>query len=289
MECPGSIQLESLFPEETSEYAEEGTLAHALAEALLRNAIYGGDPSDIEEQFKDAPREMWDYVGDYVDYCLEIYQESKLQYADTQAFVEERIDYSRYAPEGFGTADFICIGGPVLNVVDLKYGKGVPVKAPGNPQTRLYGLGAVDFYHGIYTLKIVRMHIFQPRINCFSVERMTRKALVEWGRSDVVDKAAEAYGSCGKRVPGDHCRFCRARGACKERAASAINTIASILGGIQNAKSKNKRDPGKDLRGQSGNGQANASGSARPNQPGSAVTRPDRKAAASSRKHHRMG
>lgn len=234
------MALEQLFPDETTEYAEEGTAAHALAELELRLAILGDDHvehwefTDLELEMQTKgfdSKEIHYYIEQYLDYCKELYDQSKLQHLLTFADIEARLDFSKYVPQGFGTGDFLLIAGTTLHIIDLKYGKGVPVKAPGNPQIRLYGLGAIELYGLIFDIETVKMHIFQPRINNISIETMSRKDLEDWGNTSVMKRAQMAYDNCGTFEPGDHCQFCKARATCKARAQRMIQIIQNILGG----------------------------------------------------------
>ena len=164
LSCPPSARLERKFPDKAGEAAQEGTLAHALAEARIRHWL--GEISEsgltlrIDSIQHDAlySPEMGEHVTEYVDLCIE-----KINAAQGVALVEERLDFSRWVRNGFGTGDMVIIGDGVLEIVDLKYGKGVPVSAEGNTQMQLYALGAIEQYGYIYDFDHVRMSIFQPR------------------------------------------------------------------------------------------------------------------------------
>lgn len=226
LNCTPSARLEAQFPDTTSEAAKEGTLAHEIAEAKVRNYFqtldYGKTWLNKElAKFKKrklyAP-EMEGYTNDYVDYCRAAALEwKKLPYID----VEKKLDLSAYVPEGFGTADLILIGGNKLRIIDLKYGKGVPVSAERNPQLMLYALGAYNTYSVLYDIQEVELSIFQPRIDNTSSWTIGIKDLLAFGEL-VKEKAAIAIKGEGEQTPGDWCRFCRARAQCRARAEKNV-------------------------------------------------------------------
>lgn len=215
LSCPPSARLERKFPDKAGEAAQEGTLAHALAEARIRHWL--GEISEngltlrIDSIRHDAlySPEMGEYVSEYVDLCIE-----KINEAQGIALVEERLDFSRWVKNGFGTGDMVIIGDGVLEIVDLKYGKGVPVSAEGNTQMQLYALGAIEQYGYIYDFDHVRMSIFQPRNGGLSMQLMSVAELLAWGES-IKPIAELAYEGKGEFKAGDHCRFCRAAVQCK--------------------------------------------------------------------------
>ena len=215
LSCPPSARLERKFPDKAGEAAREGTLAHALAEAQIRH--YLGEITDEEEALRietirDNPlytKEMGEHVEEYVDLCIE-----KINEAHGTALVEERLDFSRWVKHGFGTGDMIIIGNDVLEIVDLKYGKGVPVSAEGNTQMQLYALGAIEQYGCIYDFDHVRMSIYQPRCDGLSTQLMSVGDLLAWGEQ-IKPIADLAYAGKGEFRAGDHCRFCKAAPQCK--------------------------------------------------------------------------
>lgn len=215
LSCPPSARLERKFPDKAGEAAQEGTLAHALAEARIRHWL--GEISEngltlrIDSIRHDAlySPEMGEYVSEYVNLCIE-----KINEAQGVALVEERLDFSRWVKNGFGTGDMVIIGDGVLEIVDLKYGKGVPVSAEGNTQMQLYALGAIEQYGYIYDFDHVRMSIFQPRNGGLSTQLMSVDELLAWGES-IKPIAELAYAGKGDFKAGEHCRFCRAAAQCK--------------------------------------------------------------------------
>lgn len=215
LSCPPSARLEQRFPDKAGEAAREGTHAHALAEAHLRHwlgELCDEDAEALLSSLRDNPlytKEMDEYVSEYVDLCIE-----KINAAQGLALVEERLDFSRWVKHGFGTGDMVILGDAVLEIVDLKYGKGVPVPAEGNPQMQLYALGAIEQYGCIYDFDHVRMSIFQPRNGGLSTHLISVDDLLAWGE-EIKPIADLAYAGKGEFRAGDHCRFCKAAPQCK--------------------------------------------------------------------------
>ncbi|WP_035295165.1 DUF2800 domain-containing protein [Brevibacillus thermoruber] len=220
LHCTPSARLEEQFPETKSTYADEGRLAHEIAELKLRkHFIEPMGPRAFNnrlKKFKENPlfqEEMLRHTDTYLEYVQGIVHGFT---APPYIAIEKRLDYSAYAPEGFGTGDCIIIGGNTLHVCDLKYGKGVPVSAEGNPQMRLYALGAYVEYSFLYPIERVRMAIIQPRLDSISEDEISIAELLAWGES-IKPIAQKAFAGEGEFVPGDHCRFCRARATCRAR------------------------------------------------------------------------
>ena len=145
MSCPPSAELESQFPDKSSEYAEEGTFAHSLAELILRynnkeltKKTFTTRLNRLKKDHYYSP-ELQEYIEDYANLVWEQVNEAKVSCPDAQALFEQRLDFSEYVPKGFGTGDVVIIADDLVQVIDLKYGKGVGVSAEGNPQLRLYG------------------------------------------------------------------------------------------------------------------------------------------------------
>lgn len=222
MHCTGSPRLEQDFPDTTSSYAKEGTLAHAFCELKLRKfAVEPMSKTTFSRRLtklKKEPeyqKEMDSYTDDYLDHVKEII----LAYPHKpHVACEQKVDFSAWVPGGFGTADCIVIGGDTLHIVDFKYGKGVEVDAHGNPQMRLYALGAAELYKFLWQIRKVRMTIIQPRLGNYSTDEMPYQELLDWAEKVVKPAAQEAAGDNGRFQPGDWCRFCRAKQQCKARA-----------------------------------------------------------------------
>lgn len=224
LHCTAAPRFEAQFPENTSEYAEEGRLAHAICELkVIKHFTVAIKPSTFRsrlKKLKDNPLYQ-DEMDKTSDLYLEHLTEKAMKY-DTKPNVaaEVRVDFSEYVPEGFGTCDCIMIGGDTLSITDYKHGKGVPVSAENNPQMRLYALGALKRYKPVYgdSIKNVCMTIDQPRIQSEpDSETITVNELLDWGES-IKPIAAKAYMGLGEFTPGEHCRFCKGKAKCKARA-----------------------------------------------------------------------
>lgn len=229
--CTPSARLEATLPETPSEYAAEGTLAHKIAELKLSKHYTPMSKSTYTKRMnalKSDPlyqEEMQKHTDTYLEYVKGITM-SFIQSPYTT--IERRLDLSTYVPESFGTADCVIICGTILHVVDFKYGKGVPVSPTNNPQIRLYALGAAELYGMLYDIDNVCMHIVQPRLGYVDEDSMPLKTLQAWGET-IKPIAQAAFRGDGEFVPGEHCRFCRAKAACRAR-ANHYTSIADDFG-----------------------------------------------------------
>lgn len=222
MNCTPSAILETQFPDTTSEAAKEGTLAHELAEAKVMHYMHidGFTKRKLTIKTNKLKKDpLWQAEMDkYTDEYLDFIKTEALSYkVHPFVKVEEKIDLTAYVPDGFGTADCIIIAAGVLQVIDLKYGKGVPVSPERNEQLMLYALGAYAKYGFLFDIKSVKLSIVQPRIDNTSSWVITIESLLEFGET-VKEKANVAIKGEGAYNPGDWCRFCRARRNCRARA-----------------------------------------------------------------------
>ena len=236
LNCTAAPEFEAQFPRGTSEYAEEGTLAHEFCEVMGKNAFGQLDNEDAAErviELEKHPRYDREMHGTALFY-VERLKEAALGYAASPAvFFEVRVPMGAYIPEGFGTCDCCMIGGDTLRIFDYKHGKGVKVDAEGNPQMRLYALGALAKFRPIYgdAIKRVTTAIIQPRITeDVSEEELTVEELLAWGET-VKPKAQAAYTGKGAEFhAGDWCRFCAGKAQCRARAAgyTALEEFAAM-------------------------------------------------------------
>lgn len=217
LNCPPSARLCENYEDKGSEYAQEGTDAHSLCEHKLKLAL-GMDTTDPTENLSFYNEEMEQCACDYASYVLELVEEAKKICKDPVVLIEQRLDFSRFVAEGFGTGDCVIIADGTLYIVDYKHGKGVEVSAVENPQMMLYALGALELFDGIYDIDTVRMTIFQPRRENVSVCVMSKDDLLQWAYNDLMAKAKLAYEGGGEFACGDWCRFCKAKAACRKRA-----------------------------------------------------------------------
>ena len=222
--CPPSALLEQEFQEERSFYAKEGELAHDIAEnkislylenisknlytrrlnRLKKDELYSGD---IEKD-----------VQPYVDFAIERINYGNSRDKGTVVLVEHRLDFSNYVPHGFGTGDLVIISDNVIEVVDLKFGKGVPVDAKENTQMMLYAVGALNQFGCLYDIEKVSITIVQPRLDSISTHEIDVNKLITWAENVVRPKAKLAIEGKGDFSAGEHCRFCKGRFNCRARA-----------------------------------------------------------------------
>lgn len=225
LNCPGSVQAESTYKYEDrgSIHAQEGTVAHELAERCLNSPKL--KPTDflnvsINDSLIKVNQDMCDAVQIYID---EINLHSGIK------FIEKRVDFSDYAPEGFGTADCIIIDPPnkKMFVIDLKYGKGIRVDAIGNTQMRLYALGALADYGMIYDIDDIEMIIVQPRLDHIESDTCTVDELYKFGEW-VKQQAELALSDNAPRVPGEkQCEWCKHKAVCPELLNLTQKTLMS--------------------------------------------------------------
>jgi len=220
LNCTPSARLEAQFKNETSVYAQEGTAAHELSEHKLREYL-GIETKRPESEFDSEELEY--YTDAYVTYAVEQIKYAKQRCKDPIVLIEQRLDYSHYVPGGFGTGDLVIVADGTLDVVDLKYGKGVAVSAVDNPQMKLYALGALALFDNLYDIKTVRMVIVQPRLESISEYEVSVDELISWAETELREKAELADLGEGDFCSGEHCRFCRARHTCRARAEEHLS------------------------------------------------------------------
>ena len=221
LHCPPSARLCEAYEDKGSDYAAEGTDAHTLCEYRLKQAL-GIPAEDPIENLSWYNEEMEECAAGYAAYVVELLEAAKQACSDPVVMIEQRVDFSRWVQEGFGTADCILIADGVLNIVDYKHGKGVEVSAVANPQMQLYALGALEIFDGIYDIDTVRMTIFQARKSNISVDQMDKAGLYEWADTELTQKAHLAYEGQGDFSCGEWCRFCKAKAECRERATANL-------------------------------------------------------------------
>lgn len=217
LNCPPSALACAEAEERASPYAQQGTDAHALCEykVLTSLGIPTPDPTNALENY-DA--EMEYCAEEYSNYVMEQVEQAKQLCTDPKVLIEERLDFSRWVPDGFGTGDCVIVADKELHIIDFKYGLGVLVEAEDNPQMMCYALGALDTYDGIYDIETVKMTIFQPRRDNVSTAIMDKQALLEWAENTLAPTAKMAHTGEGEFKAGDHCQFCRIKATCRKRA-----------------------------------------------------------------------
>lgn len=238
LHCPPSVRLSDGIPDRGSDFASEGTKAHEMAEAYLNGLLQGKTDDEVRESLKknapsvahsdayapDDNNSIIENVSLYVDYIIGEYNRLVAIDEDTVVLPEVRVSYDNVAREGFGTSDCVIIGAGEIIVIDLKYGKGVKVDALGNPQLRLYAIGALNEFMPLHgSFEKVKTAIIQPRLNHLSEEVMTPEELYSWGETTVKPMAERAYKGVGDYAEGEWCRFCKAKGCCPLQAAQNLS------------------------------------------------------------------
>lgn len=224
MNCTPSARLELEFDDNSGEAAAEGTAAHALSEHKLRKALKMRSKKPFSPYDSD---EMDNYTDSYVEVVLEVIEQAKKICSDPLILIEQRLDFSKYVPEGFGTGDCLIIADGTLHIIDFKYGQGVLVSAEDNPQMKLYALGALDLFDGIYDIEMASMTIYQPYRENASTSTVSKENLYQWAEDVLKPKAELAFNGDGNYCPGEWCQFCRAAVKCRARAEAKMK-LATI-------------------------------------------------------------
>lgn len=223
LECPPSVMAMVDLPDETTVYAEEGSVAHEVAEYKVRWHLGERDltmPSTGKFDFDEIDR----YTDTYAYYAADKIETIRKSCPDAVVLVEQRLDFSNYVEGGFGTGDLVIVADDVIQVIDFKYGKGVAVSAERNPQMMLYALGALNLYDYLYDIKTVKMAIVQPRLDSISEWELSVDELLEWAENTLKPTAALAAKGEGEFKAGEHCRFCKLRSTCRKRAELMLET-----------------------------------------------------------------
>lgn len=221
LNCTPSARLEQQFPDKAGVAAEEGTLAHSLGELLIRKSLKEVTKKQFEKLLAEIQKNslyepaMLGYAEDYATFVMEKFSEAQSHTKDAMIFLEQRLNLTDYVPDGFGTGDAGIIANHVLDIIDLKYGKGVVVSAENNKQMMLYALGWLREFDFLYSINVVRMTIYQPRIDNISTFEMSVEELKSWANNELIPKAQMAFDGVGEFLPGSHCKFCKIRATCR--------------------------------------------------------------------------
>ena len=219
LNCNPSARLEQEFEDHETEAAAEGTAAHALAEHKLRKALKMRSRKPVSKYDSD---EMDAYTDGYVEFVLEALEEAKQLCSDPKVLIEQKLDFSCYVPDGFGTGDCLIVADRLLHIIDLKYGQGVLVDAVENPQMMLYALGALRIFDCLYNITEVSMTIYQPRRENVSTWTVSVEELNDWAEQTLKPKAELAFKGEGEYSPGAWCQFCKAAVKCRARAEAKL-------------------------------------------------------------------
>lgn len=236
MKCNPSARLEDMFPDCSSEYAEEGTLAHEISELKLTKYLKPMSLRTFNSKMKKLKShklykpEMENYTDVYVDNIKELLMSFD---KPGTAEIEKKVDFSEYVPEGFGTCDFVTVDNETLYIRDLKYGRGVPVSAQDNPQLMLYSLGAYLEFSLFKDIENINMGIIQPRLDIVSIFEISADKLMKWAENEVKPNAEKAFKGEGDFKVGQ-CTFCRAKALCRARAEAnmSLETEMKLKGNI---------------------------------------------------------
>ena len=220
--CPPSAKLCANIADQTSEYAQQGTDCHELCAYLVEKAL-GRAVTDPTENLTFYDAEMQNCAEEYRNYVLEQIEAAKEFCKDPQVMIEQRLDFSRWVENGFGTGDCVIVADEVLQIIDYKHGLGVLVSAGdeehgGNSQMMCYALGALEAFGDIYDINQIKMTIFQPRRDNVSTYTISRDELLKWADEILAPTAQLAYIGGGEFKAGDHCRFCKVKAICRKRA-----------------------------------------------------------------------
>ena len=224
LHCPPSARLCETYEDKGSDYAAEGTDAHELCEYKLKRAL-GMDASDPTENLTWHNEEMEDCANGYAAYILEMVEAAKESCADPKVLIEQRVDFSRWVEQGFGTADCIIIADGTLRICDYKHGLGVLVDATDNPQMKCYALGALELFDDIYDIDNVSMTIYQPRRQNISTFEISKDALYRWADEVLKPTADLAFAGDGNFLCGEWCGFCKAKHECRARAEANLTLV----------------------------------------------------------------
>lgn len=226
--CTPSARLELQFPENTGDAAKEGTLAHNFGETILLNFLSRLSGTefqhrlDVLKEDKFYSTELERYAKEYAAFVEEKFALSRKNTPDAILRIEEKIDLSTYVPEGFGTGDAVILSDGVLEMIDLKYGKGVLVSAIENKQLMLYALGVLEAMDFMYGINSVKLTIYQPRLDNISEWEISARDLISWGERELKPRALMAWRGEGEYVDGKHCQFCRAKTRCRALAEKSM-------------------------------------------------------------------
>lgn len=215
--CPPSAKLCEALPDHTSTYAQEGTDCHELCAYLVEKTLER-DVKDPTPNLSYYNAEMQNCAEEYCNFVMEQLQEAKSHCKDPQVIVEQKLDFSRFVENGFGTGDCVIVADDVLHIIDYKHGLGVLVEAENNSQLFCYAIGALEIFDNLYDINEVKMSIFQPRRNNVDTFAINKDELLTWANEVLAPTAKLAYEGNGEFKAGDHCQFCKVKATCRKRA-----------------------------------------------------------------------
>lgn len=215
--CPPSALLSKKFEDTSSSFAQEGTDAHTLAQYKLEKLL-GLNTKDPTESLSFYDEEMNSHAEYYAAFVIEQLEKARETCADPQILIEQKLDFSKYVPEGYGHVDCLIISDGTLTVIDYKYGLGIKVSAERNPQMFCYALGGLALFDGIYDIENIHLIIYQPRRENISEYSISKSELIKWAEEVLTPTAQLAIKGEGEYKAGEHCQFCKAKATCRKRA-----------------------------------------------------------------------
>lgn len=221
LNCPPSARLCENYDDKGSDFAAEGTDAHTLCEYKLKKAL-GIPAKNPTDNLSWYSAEMEDCANGYAAFVTELVEDAKKSCPDPVVLIEQRLDYSKYVAEGFGTGDCVIIADGTLHIVDYKHGRSVLVEADENPQMKLYALGALELFDCIYDISTVSMTIYQPRRSNVSTFTVPKEELYNWADNVLIPVAELAFEGGGEYRCGEWCQFCKAKADCRKRAEANL-------------------------------------------------------------------
>lgn len=215
--CTKSARINAEADDRGSPYAQQGTDAHSLCEYLVKKTL-GRRSRDPTADLSWYDQEMQECAEGYRDFVMDAIEDIKKSCPDPYIGIEQRLDFSDWVPEGYGTGDCIIVSDGIAHIIDFKYGIGLPIKATENTQLMCYGLGILQTFGNLYSIRRIRLSIYQPRRENIDTWEIPTEDLLKWA-DEVLKPAAElAYTGEGEFKAGDHCIFCRIKDTCRERA-----------------------------------------------------------------------
>lgn len=226
--CTKSARINAEADDRGSPYAQQGTDAHSLCEHLVKKAL-GRRSRDPTADLSWYDQEMQECAEGYRDFVINAIEDIKKSCPDPYIGIEQRLDFSDWVPEGYGTGDCIIVSDGIAHIIDFKYGIGLPVKATENTQLMCYGLGILETFGNLYSIRRIRLSIYQPRRENVDTWEISTEDLLKWADEVLKPAAKLAYAGEGEFKAGDHCIFCRIKDTCRERADYYIELMKHEL------------------------------------------------------------
>ena len=187
--CPGSYNLCKDMPEDTNEFAVEGTMLHE---------IMAGIPHDMDDEQQEA-----------INKCHAILDQIDKDY--TISLVEQKISAKDDLGEELfsGVADVLKIRGAKGLVIDWKFGRKEVAAAENNIQMKAYALAV----HDTYGVQMVESFIVQPRIGKISSHIFTDFELIRQELAYIIEMTEDDF---APRILNSGCDYCKGRSKCPE-------------------------------------------------------------------------